>query len=533
MEVQTQNELGRPRATTPDKRAYLHSYYTTHRKTGQVLLAQEIADWEKDWTAARQKYPDHVACFLCNPPRAFKRLPDHFRTEHPGVTGENFRRQYNLNKNTPLASLNFCNAMAKEKNASRWRPPLQTRFGQKQGPEPQKGVNARKQWGVSQQAKQNISRALKGKPRPNFRKKDRVGRSIPNWAVVEPRLRGEEARDVAVSVTKKYGISISASAVVARWRTVGLPPGKPCLIDRGQAVTEERLRAHWEDMKIVWGGKAWAADAMLADGQQEELVPKTAAQLLGVPVMWVYDRVRDRANSPIPHFKRGGSVLFRAADLRRWAAGLQHGKSLFRSRDAALTELAGRLRVGIHRIREFLVQNGGPLRIVKVKDARGELALRENRRQTNYLLSYKLASTLVQNAEPLLRAEWKRLGASREGGHPEVYLPSEKITIPREYEELMSDCRLLLEWTAKVDAKPTIASVGEWMCEQHGRGNLKAFLLWPKLHREIVKVCQEFRAGRRHMMPLAERVKGWLIEEHGGSIRTIERVITKSRKGVA
>jgi len=48
------------------------------------------------------------------------------------------------------------------------------------------------------------------------------------------------------------------------------------------------------------------------------LNPQELANLLGVPVSFVYDRTRQHAADPIPHFKLGKYVRFDLLQVQEW-----------------------------------------------------------------------------------------------------------------------------------------------------------------------------------------------------------------------
>ena len=50
------------------------------------------------------------------------------------------------------------------------------------------------------------------------------------------------------------------------------------------------------------------------------LKPQELAALLAVPVSFVYDRTRQTAPDPIPHFKLGKYVRFELAQVEAWLA---------------------------------------------------------------------------------------------------------------------------------------------------------------------------------------------------------------------
>jgi hypothetical protein len=193
---------------------------------------------------------------------------------------------------------------------------------------------------------------------------------------------------------------------------------------------------------------------------------------------------------------------------------MQHGKSAFRSREASLRELAKTLRIGVHRLRELVVQNGGP------QDRRDPT----KHRKPDSPLSWDLATRLLEEAQAILKKEARSVAASARGGNPEVLLPSEKETIPREYRELASDCRRMLDWANK-ETNIEMDTLGEWMCAEHAAGRIRAVLLWPSIHPKLL----DMRDGERGSAPVSERLKDLLAEAHECSIATIERVIASNR----
>jgi excisionase family DNA binding protein len=50
------------------------------------------------------------------------------------------------------------------------------------------------------------------------------------------------------------------------------------------------------------------------------LKPRELADLLGVPITFVYDRTRQAAADPIPHLKIGKYVRFDMDHVREWLA---------------------------------------------------------------------------------------------------------------------------------------------------------------------------------------------------------------------
>jgi hypothetical protein len=48
------------------------------------------------------------------------------------------------------------------------------------------------------------------------------------------------------------------------------------------------------------------------------LNPKQLADMLGVPVSFVYDRTRQTSSDPIPHFKLGKYVRFDMGHVGEW-----------------------------------------------------------------------------------------------------------------------------------------------------------------------------------------------------------------------
>jgi excisionase family DNA binding protein len=54
------------------------------------------------------------------------------------------------------------------------------------------------------------------------------------------------------------------------------------------------------------------------------LKPQELADLLGVPISFVYDRTRKNATDPIPHLKVGKYIRFDPDEVQRWL--LERGK---------------------------------------------------------------------------------------------------------------------------------------------------------------------------------------------------------------
>jgi hypothetical protein len=479
-------------------------------------------------------WTDVKVCRLCGVKLA--KLPQHLLAKHRDVLAEGlddptprrlllvYRKRFGYNKTAPLASADFVRAMSKQKIASRRKPPKHSRFvrGRKKDPRSTKGTSERLAWGASELSKQNHAKAQRGRPLPRLRNQDSLGRTIPDWAVVEPRLRsGMKARDIAAEVSRKYGIPITPGAVAARMQRIFGITKHPCRFDRGRAVTEQRLIAHWSDMQLVRDGKVLKSRLEIQPGK-EELGPEELAALLKVAPSWVYGRCRSMAKSPIPHFRRAGRLLFRTSDVAAWVSQMQHGKSAFRSRDASLRELAKTLKIGVHRLRELVVQSGGP-------QGRRD---RTKHRKADSPLSWDLATRLLEEAEPTLKKEAHSVAASARGGNPEALLPSEKETIPREYRELASDCRRMLDWASK-ETNIEMDTLGEWMCAEHRSGRILAILLWPSIHGKLLEMCLERRDGVRGNAPPSERLKALLAEEHRCSIRTVERLIASRHRAAA
>lgn len=57
--------------------------------------------------------------------------------------------------------------------------------------------------------------------------------------------------------------------------------------------------------------------------QDEILTVADVAELLKVPVSWVYERTRRRGAERIPHLKLGKYLRFHACEVREWLQGLR------------------------------------------------------------------------------------------------------------------------------------------------------------------------------------------------------------------
>ncbi len=60
----------------------------------------------------------------------------------------------------------------------------------------------------------------------------------------------------------------------------------------------------------VTGQRAWQPDQILTVAE--------VAELLRVPISWVYDHVRGEGIDRLPHIKLGKYVRFRASAIREW-----------------------------------------------------------------------------------------------------------------------------------------------------------------------------------------------------------------------
>ncbi len=67
---------------------------------------------------------------------------------------------------------------------------------------------------------------------------------------------------------------------------------------------------------------------MVVPTGDELLTVEEVAQLLKVPLSWVYERCRERASDPLPHIKLGKYLRFSKSDLllylEKWRRGDSH-----------------------------------------------------------------------------------------------------------------------------------------------------------------------------------------------------------------
>lgn len=67
------------------------------------------------------------------------------------------------------------------------------------------------------------------------------------------------------------------------------------------------------------------------------LSPRETAELLGVPLTWIYDRTCSRSTDPIPHHKLGKYVRFDLEEVKAWLGAHRVCEQRAGDRDSAVT----------------------------------------------------------------------------------------------------------------------------------------------------------------------------------------------------
>jgi hypothetical protein len=500
------------RPLTPDE---LKLYYISPEEL-PAFQADPLREEKLGWTSI-------IVCRLCG--RKLEKLPQHLMAEHWEALAtpetataetltltEEYRRRFGHNKNAPLCcqrlrdvhSRNLKAIIARLKHQGR---PVRRRGFRKGRTPTQAALQARKIWGISRQQQQRMSASRSH--RPHRKKND----AVPDWQIAKLRLEGKEYPEIA----KKLSPPLTESGARGRSHRIGLPPGKRCLFFRGESVTEKLLLAHFEDLKYLRMSRPLTfRTETQGDGQHAPLSVAEAAEFLGVPKWWIYDRTRQRSKDEIPHSRSAQGVLeFDPRELLQWALRRRSGKSSFLTTRGVEEDLARRLGRSRFRVYEFLVRPGGPRSPRKGKP-----------RKPNHPLSWDMATRLLSSIASL-RDEFRRVGSTAKGGRGKALLPSEEKELPGKYHALKADLHLMLSWAERQDEKITMDRLGEWMCDKWRAGQLRVLLLWPSLHSRLPEVCERVRNRLRGRLAAAERAKEFLHEDYGISPAALDRVILK------
>ena len=505
-----------PRPLTPDE---LKVFYVT-REELPAFAADPLREERLGWF-------DVIVCRMPSCGRKLQKLPQHLIAKHreelsisdadtPKMLDEEYRRRFGYNKSAPLCCKSLQEKLSKNMKTQIARRKFQGRpivRGFRKGRAPiQAAMQARKKWGISQQARQRMSASRINRPRPALRKKSTSGKTVSDWRIAKLRLEGKEASEIA----RKVSPPLTPSAVRGRFHRIGFPPGKPCLLFRGEAVTEKLLLAHFEDSKFLRASKPliFRTQTQRNGDQDAPLSAAQAAGFLGVSKSWIYERMRSSSKDQIPCSRSGRGVLtFNPGELLQWALGRRNGKNRFLTTLGVEEELARRLGISEFRVYEFVVRPGGP------RSPRNGMP-----RKSGHPLSRDLARALLSSIESL-RQEYRQSGSTAKGGRPKALLPSEEKGLPGKYRALKADLRLMLSWAGREMDVITPDRLGEWMCQQRRSGDLRVVLFWPSLHSDLLEACERVR-NRAHggRLGFAERAKEILSKEYRLSPTQLDRI---------
>ncbi len=90
---------------------------------------------------------------------------------------------------------------------------------------------------------------------------------------------------------------------------------------RSRQVTKEEIH------RQSWGGDSPAACSEQMIVVEEILTVTEVAGILKVPVSWIYDHTRPRRQNPLPSFKMGKYLRFRASDIRAYILRLNRSST--------------------------------------------------------------------------------------------------------------------------------------------------------------------------------------------------------------
>ncbi len=303
------------------QREYASEYRARHRGSRRVApeelpLFQDDPLREEKLSRRETEWKKVIVCRLCG----FKagRLINHLKVFHrielsdgseatATFIANNYRKRFGYNKRQPLSCAElrekYSQKLKGRNSRRRWqgRPSVGqgTRFKKKRAATPSgihRGVEARKEWGTSQQAKQRMSASRKGRPNIKNRKRrnatGEVVATASDWQRARLRLAGKELSQIA------------------------------------------KFRAN-------------------ANGK--ELTVREASELLGVPEPWIYAHTRQSSKDSIPHSKtERGALTFLKDQLLDYAQDRRHGVSSFLTTSKLETELAGRLGISARRVYGFV-----------------------------------------------------------------------------------------------------------------------------------------------------------------------------------
>ena len=423
--------------------------------------------------------------------------------------GEQYRRLFGYSKRAALETEDLHNRRSKNLKTTNTRRRHQGReaVGAKSLRKGRQRIAAARQaqheWGMSREAKQRISLAHTGRAQPVRWKLDSGGNSITDWTLAQLRLDGRTTGQIEAKLV------LSDHAVNERLQRMKFPPGEPCQFYRGEPVTAQHLRAHYEDLNFLRFSRALIFGAERQDTHRPLTVEQLAA-LLKVPRMWIYVRtMQSRPSARIPHLRPGKELQFDRQQVLNWLQKTRH-RGLRNATSRLETELARRLGVTQQWIYKLV---------------------NTEQRNPRHPLARNLADRLLSSIA-ILRQEYHQTGSTAFGGRPKKLLPSEEKGLPRKYQALKSDLDLLLKWAERRNERITLEMVGPWMCEQARAGKLPVILFWPSLHAKLPAICERVR-NRTHGGGLgsAERAKELICKEYGISRPQLVKAI-KEQPGV-
>lgn len=200
-----------------------------------------LEDPRKAWTIAG---PDVIVCLKCG--EKLKDLGNHVNSKH-GMTAAEYKRKPapgmqipRYNARSPLSSTNLHDSRSKTAKSLRTVDQLAGHVS----PDRLRFHGPKK---ISLESRLNRSDAMKGKAQPKRWKRTPEGKVATDASIAKLRLAGMKGEDIAQRVgIKGVGVSIRV-----RLRSMGFPPGRPCLFRYGEPITGRHLRDLCSDFGIT------------------------------------------------------------------------------------------------------------------------------------------------------------------------------------------------------------------------------------------------------------------------------------------
>jgi hypothetical protein len=139
-------------------------------------------------------------------------------------------------------------------------------------------------------------------------------------------------------------------------------------------------------------------------------------------------------------------------------------------------------------------------------------------------LSLDLAKRLLKVRDELL-GDYRRKPASAQGGRPRQLTPSDVTELPRKYDELRSELKMLRRWLRDQSPTPSMTKMWDWLCGEFRAGRLGTVKLWPQFYTWVEKSYNNrvFRQGDWIPRDLAIQ---FLCDDYGASEPSVTHLLS-------